>query len=112
MLAPYGGARSSEGGAQAPGAPPLDTPLLLLHPLMIMSYIETSPFSVLCDSGNDQIDRNFFAIYFCYWDQSQSQAVTRFLALPVCNMHAIILLKHFLSPCQMRLNLVEFHGPI
>ena len=27
MLAPYGGARSSEGGAQAPGASPLDTPL-------------------------------------------------------------------------------------
>ena len=27
MLAPYGGALWSEGGAQAPGAPPLDTPL-------------------------------------------------------------------------------------
>ena len=29
MLAPYGGTRWSEGGAQAPGAPPLDTPLIL-----------------------------------------------------------------------------------
>ena len=27
----------------------------------------------------------FFAIIVRYWDQAQQQAVTRFLALPVCN---------------------------
>ena len=32
------------------------------------------------------MDRKFFAIMVLYWNQAQRQAVTRFLALPVCNV--------------------------
>ena len=52
----------------------------------VISACESSPFSILCDGGNDQMDRKFFAIMVRYWDQAQRQAVTRFLALPVCNV--------------------------
>ena len=52
----------------------------------VVTACRSSPFSILCDGGNDQIDRKFFAILVRYWDQSQRQSVTRFLALPVCNI--------------------------
>ena len=52
----------------------------------VIETCQSSPFSVLCDGGNDQIDRKCFAILVHYWYQSQRQAVTRFLALPVCNI--------------------------
>ena len=52
----------------------------------VIAACQSSPFSVLCDDGNDQTDRKFFAILVRYWDQSQRQAVTRFLAVPVCNI--------------------------
>ena len=52
----------------------------------VITSCQSSPFSVLCDGGNDQTDRKFFAILVRYWDQLQRQAVTRFLALPVCNI--------------------------
>ena len=52
----------------------------------VISACQSSPFSVLCDGGNDQMDRKFFAIMVRYWNQAQRQAVTRFLALPVCNV--------------------------
>ena len=52
----------------------------------VIETCQSSPFSILCDGGNDQVDRKFFAILVRYWDQSQRQAVTRFLALPVCNI--------------------------
>ena len=52
----------------------------------VIRACQSSPFSILCDGGNDQTDRKFFAIMVRYWDQSQRQPVTRFLALPVCNV--------------------------
>ena len=52
----------------------------------VITSCQSSPFSVLCDGGNDQTDRKFFGILVRYWDQFQRQAVTRFLALPVCNI--------------------------
>ena len=47
----------------------------------VISACKSSPFSVLCDGGNDQMDRKFFAIMVCYWNQAQRQADTR-----ICNV--------------------------
>ena len=47
----------------------------------VISACQSSPFSVLCDGGNDQMDRKFFAIMVCYWNQAQRQADTR-----ICNV--------------------------
>ena len=50
------------------------------------------------------MDRKFFAILVQYWDQSQRQAVTRFLVLPVCNIATAEALFESLS------NEIESHG--
>ena len=47
---------------------------------------KTSPFSILCDGGNDQDVRKFFAIMVRYWNECERQVVIRFLAMPVCNI--------------------------
>ena len=70
----------------------------------VIATCQSSPFSILCDGGNDQMDRKFFAILVRYWDQSQRQAVTRFLALPVCNIATAEALFESLS------NEIESHG--
>ena len=44
MLAPYGSVRSSEGGAQAPRAPPLDMPL---YKYIIAIVVNTSTIHCL-----------------------------------------------------------------
>ena len=47
---------------------------------------QSAPFTILCDGGNDQAGRKYFAILVRYWEKSARQAVTRFLAMPVCNV--------------------------
>ena len=44
------------------------------------------PFSILCDEGNDKLDKKYFAIIVRYWDECVGKVVTRFLATPVCNI--------------------------
>ena len=44
------------------------------------------PFSILCDGGNDKLDKKYFGIMVRYWDDQLGMAVTRFLAMPVCNI--------------------------
>ena len=44
------------------------------------------PFSILCDGGNDMFDKKYFAIIVRFWDECLGKAVTRFLAMPVCNI--------------------------
>ena len=44
------------------------------------------PFSILCDGGNDKLDKKYFAIIVRYWDECLGKVVTRFLAMPVCNI--------------------------
>ena len=44
------------------------------------------PFSILCDGGNDQDIRKFFAFMVRYWDESARCAITKFLTMPVCNV--------------------------
>ena len=46
----------------------------------------SSPFTLLCDGGNDQSDRKYFGIMVRYWDKVAQQPVTRFLCMPVCNI--------------------------
>ena len=49
---------------------------------------QSAPFTILCDGGNDQADRKYSAILVRYWEKSAQQTVTRFLAMPVCNVSA------------------------
>ena len=44
------------------------------------------PFSIMCDGGNDKFDKKYFAIMVRYWDDCLDKVVTRFLAMPVCNI--------------------------
>ena len=53
---------------------------------VVVKACKRSPFSILCDGGNDQLDKKYFAILVCYWEDITNQVVTRFQALPVCNI--------------------------
>ena len=44
------------------------------------------PFSILCDGGNDMFDKKYFAIIVRFWNECVGKTVTRFLAMPVCNI--------------------------
>ena len=44
------------------------------------------PFSILCDGGNDMLDKKYFAIIVRFWDECLGKSVTRFIAMPVCNI--------------------------
>ena len=52
----------------------------------VIHNCQTSPFTRLCDGGNDQWDRKYFAIMVKYWDKKLCTVVTRFLAMSVCNV--------------------------
>ena len=44
------------------------------------------PFTILCDGGNDRLDKKYFAIIVRFWDESLATVVTRFLGMSVCNI--------------------------
>ena len=46
----------------------------------------SSLFTILCDGGNDQADKKYFAVLVRYWDEEVDHVATRFLAMPVCNI--------------------------
>ena len=52
----------------------------------VIGECQKFPFTILCDGGNDAIEKKYFAIMVRYWSQSSRQAVTRFLCMPVCNI--------------------------
>ena len=52
----------------------------------VVNICRTSPFTLLCDAGNDQFGKKCFAIMVRVWDESREQAVTRFLAMLVHNV--------------------------
>ena len=52
----------------------------------VIQFCCTSPFTLLCDGGNDQTDRKYFGIMVRYWDKVEQYPVTRFLSMPVCNV--------------------------
>ena len=59
-----------------------------LHPHFtepVVALCKESPFSIMCDEGNDVEDKNF-AIVVCLWDEDLGRPLTRFLDMPVCNV--------------------------
>ena len=52
----------------------------------VVQSCRTSPFTLLCDGGNDQTDQKYFGIMVGYWDTVAQKPVTRFLCMPVCNI--------------------------
>ena len=51
----------------------------------VIEACKSAPFSILCDGGNDQDARKFFAIMVRFWDENACSAITQFLAMPICN---------------------------
>lgn len=51
----------------------------------VVDLCQHNPFSILCDEGNDNEDKNF-AILVRLWDENLRKPVTRFLDMPVCNI--------------------------
>ena len=52
----------------------------------VINACASSPFTILCDGGNDQDVRKYFAIMIRFWDESAYSAILQFLAMPVCNV--------------------------
>ena len=51
----------------------------------VIELCRKSSFSILCDEGNDNDDKNF-AILVRLWDENLGKPITRFLDMPVCNI--------------------------
>ena len=58
--------------------------MVFIH--VIVHACATNPFTILCDGGNDKYNKKYFVIMVCYWDDPSKKTVTRFLAMPVCNI--------------------------
>ena len=52
----------------------------------VLQYCCTSPFTLLCDGGNDQTDRKYFGIMVRYWYEEARKPVTSIVCLHVCNI--------------------------
>ena len=52
----------------------------------VVQTCRTSPFTLLCDGGNDQTHQKYFGIMVRYWDKKLKQPVTKFLSMPICNI--------------------------
>ena len=53
------------------------------------NHCSSATFTILCDGGNDRMDRNYFAILVWYWDDVVGQTVTRFLGVLTCNIEKL-----------------------
>ena len=42
--------------------------------------------NIFCEKGNDKYNKKYFSIMVRYWDDSSRKTVTRFLAMPACNI--------------------------
>ena len=52
----------------------------------VVEECQSSPFTLLCDGGNDQMGKKYFGIMVQYWSEMSHQPVTHFLAMPVCSV--------------------------
>ena len=52
----------------------------------VIEACTTTPFTILCDGGNDQYDKKYFRIMVRFWDDDIGRVVTQFLGMPVCNI--------------------------
>ena len=57
-----------------------------LAPTVNARVNEAFVFTILCDGGNDRLDKKYFAIIVSFWDESLAMVVTRFLGMPKCNI--------------------------
>ena len=53
---------------------------------IVTKACRNGPFSILCDGGNDKLDKKYFAVMVRYWDVKTCRTVVRFLEMPVCNI--------------------------
>ena len=42
----------------------------------VVRECRSSPFTILCDGGNDQIDKKYFAVLVRYWDDNVHHVAT------------------------------------
>ena len=42
----------------------------------VVSACRSSPFIILCDGGNDQVDKKYFAVLVRYWDDKVNHVAT------------------------------------
>ena len=52
----------------------------------IIKSCQSSAFTILCDGGNNQMGKKYFAIMVRFWHDAARQPITHFLAMPVCNI--------------------------
>ena len=52
----------------------------------VTDYCKSGPFSILCDGGNDRMDKKYFGIMVRFWDKARGKAVCQLLGIPVCNI--------------------------
>ncbi len=53
---------------------------------LVIDALIQQPFTILCDGGNDNFEKNFFGIMVRFWDEQLRKVVTRFLDAPMCNI--------------------------
>ena len=59
-------------------APAADAPVL--------SALQSQKFTLLCDGGNNNFQKKYFAILVQFWDNQLDKVVTRFLDAFICNI--------------------------
>ena len=61
----------------------------------LIEACRSAHFSILCDGGNDQDARKFFAIMVRFWDENARHAITQFLAIePLLKPYLMFYLKN------------------
>ena len=73
----------------------------------VIKKCQSSLFTVLCDGGNDQVYKKYFAIMVRYWDDIEREPVTRFWP---CQYAIVVQLKHSLVCWKMNFSLKTYHG--
>ena len=49
----------------------------------VVEQCRSSPYTILCDGGNDQLDKKYLAIMVRFWSDTARQTISQFLAMPV-----------------------------
>ena len=64
------------------------------------------PFPILCEGGNEKIYPKHFTILVRYWSNVNIHPMTRYLAMPICNIATAVnlfgALKPVMEDCKLR----------
>ena len=69
-----------------------NTAALITHTLApavnkpLIKACKEQPFTIICDGGNDNFEKEYFGIMAILWDDKLGKVITRFLDAPVCNI--------------------------